>query len=239
MKNWLKWKIFRARLYIENRRNRAYDASHNVETGREELLEEVGVLAGDVKAGNEVYRVTWGWLIKKAMAQLDIDPATYSFIDYGSGKGKAMFMASDYSFKSIIGLEFAPLLHEIAKANCQSYVSPRQKCRSLEPVLTNVLEYTPPRGPIVCFMCNPFDKPTLRAVFDTWRERYEDGEEDIRILYVNMRNVSEVRDVLAAQDWLRPVIQDKRFVLLAPRVDGEVRNDGDRDYADKIAATVG
>jgi len=30
--------------------------------------------------------VTWGSLIKKAMAQLDIDLRRYSFIDYGSGK---------------------------------------------------------------------------------------------------------------------------------------------------------
>ena len=79
-----------------------------------------------------------------------------------------------------------------------------------------MLDYIPPPGPIVCFMCNPFDQTTLRAVFESWRMRYQSGEREIRILYLNMRNVAESANVLREQVWLAPVAQDKRFVLLAP-----------------------
>ncbi len=176
----------------------------------------MGVAADAIGRGNSLYRVTWGWLIKKAMARLDIDPQRYSFLDYGSGKGKAMLMASDLPFKTIIGLEYAKRLHEIATENCRTYRSADQRCHSLQPILADVLDYIPPPGPIVCFMCNPFDETTLRAVFKNWRARYQKGEQEILILYLNMRNIAESANVLREQVWLAPVARDKRFVLLAP-----------------------
>jgi len=215
-KNRMKWKVFQIRLAFEDPRSRAYDRRFNVETAREEPLGDMGVARDAIDRGNSLYRVTWGWLIDKAMAHLDIDPKDYTFIDYGSGKGKAMLMASDRPFKSIIGLEYAKRLHEIAVQNCQAYRSAGQRCYSLQPVLTDVLNYTPPAGPIVCFMCNPFDETTLRAVFDIWRERYQRGDGDIRVLYLNMRNIAESEKVLEKQDWLVPVAKNRRFILLAP-----------------------
>ncbi len=217
MLNRWKWRLFRARLAIEDPRSRAFDLRHGVETAREEPLTEMGVATDAVERGNTLYRVTWGWLIQKAMARLDIDPRRYSFIDYGSGKGKAMLMASDRPFKTIIGLEYARGLHDIAAENCRTYRSANQKCRSFQPILGDALAYDPPPGPLVCFMCNPFDETTLRAVFKNWRTRYEQGEREIRILYLNMRNVAEAADVLGEQDWLRAVARNKRFVVLAPR----------------------
>jgi hypothetical protein len=216
LKNRMKWKIFQTRLAFEDPRSRAYDRSFNVETAREEPLGDMGVAADAIGRGNSLYRVTWGWLIYKAMAHLDIDPEDYTFIDYGSGKGKAMFMASDRPFKTIIGLEYAKGLHEIAVQNCQTYRSADQRCHSLQPILSDVLKYTPPPGPIVCFMCNPFDETTLRAVFDIWRAHYQRGRGEIRILYLNMRNISESETVLGEQGWLVPLARDRRFILLAP-----------------------
>lgn len=213
----LKWRLFRARLAFEDPRSRAFDRRHRVETAREEHLRETGVAPDAIQRGNTIYRVTWGWLIKKAISQLDIDLRRYSFIDYGSGKGKAMLVATDYPFKTIIGLEYAKRLYEIGAENCRKYRSSNQQCHSLEPVLVDVLHYTPPPGPIVCFMCNPFDEATMRTVFDTWRARYEAGEKDIRILYLNMRDVAEIARVLDDQDWLAPVSRNRRFVVLAPK----------------------
>jgi hypothetical protein len=217
----LKWRLFRARLAFEDPRSRAFDRLYRVETAREELLKETGVAPDAVQRGNSVYRVTWGWLIKRAIAKLDIDPRRYSFIDYGSGKGKAMLVASDYPFKTIIGVEYAKRLHDIAAENCRTYHSANQQCHSLEHVLGDALEYTPPSGPIVCFMCNPFDGATLRTVFNIWRARYEGGEREIRILYLNMRSITEAAKVLDNQDWLTPVARNRRFVVLAPKSEFE------------------
>ena len=201
---------------FEDPRSRAFDKRYNVETAREEHLGEMGVSPHATARGNSIYRVTWSWLIEKSLARLDIDPQRYTFIDYGSGKGKSMLIASRHPFKTIIGLEYARRLHDIATENCQKYRSMDQKCYSLQPIWGDVLEYSPPSGPIVCFMCNPFDEATLRAVFESWRMRYQSGEREIRILYLNMRNVAESAKVLGEQDWLAPVAQNRHFVVLAP-----------------------
>src|ERR1700761_2417936 len=91
----LKWKLFQVRLAFEDPRSRAYDRQFNVETAQEEPLGAMGVADGAIARGNSLYRVTWGWLIDKAIKSLEISPQDYTFIDYGSGKGKAMLMAAD------------------------------------------------------------------------------------------------------------------------------------------------
>ncbi len=200
--NRLNWRLFRARLKIEDTFNHAYDAKYNVQTAKEEQLADCGVSREDAQRGNSLYRVTWGWLIRKALRQLHVDHSRYTFIDYGAGKGKAMLMASDYPFRRIIGLEYSEKLHAIAAANCRTYRSPAQKCHALEPILTDVLDYEPPCGPIVCFMCNPFDNATTQAVFDRWRGRHGGQDRDIRIMYLNMRTIREKASVLDEQPWL-------------------------------------
>lgn len=214
----LKWMGFRLRLIIEDRRNHAYDARHNVETAREMPLEAAGVDEDDVRRGNTFYRATWERLIRRAIDQLGIDYSRYAFIDYGAGKGKAMFVAADYPFRRIVGVEYAPHLHAITRRNCENFQSTMQRCFSLETFCGDALTYELPAGPVVCFMCNPFDEATLERVFEAWRERCAAGERDIRILYLNMRNVREVESVLAAQTWLEVEARDTRFVVLAPRL---------------------
>jgi hypothetical protein len=46
--------------------------------------------------------------------------------------------------------------------------------------------------------------------------RYHGGEREIRVLYLNMRNIAESAKVLAEQDWLAPIARNRRFVVLAP-----------------------
>lgn len=213
----VKWTAFRLRLIIEDRRNRAFDAEHNVETAGEMSLEAAGVGKTEVQRGNTFYRATWERLIRRAIEQLGVDYSRYTFVDYGAGKGKAMFVAADYPFKRIVGVEYAPHLHAITRHNCESFRGATQRCFRLEAFCGDALNYELPAGPVVCFMCNPFDQATLQCVFDAWCERSDAGERDIRILYLNMRNVREVEGVLAAQTWLRVEARNSHFVLLTPR----------------------
>lgn len=211
-----RWR-FRLALLLEEPRNRAWDARHGVETASDIGLAAAGVAAADVARGNGLYRVTWTGLIRRALGALDItDHARWTLVDYGSGKGKAMLMASDLPFARIVGVEYAPDLHAAAVANCAAYRSPDQRCRDLQPVLGDVMAYEPPPGPLVVFMCNPFDAATLNAVFARWKARTKAGERDLRIIYCNMRDVAEIAPVLAAQSWLKPVARARQHVVLAP-----------------------
>jgi hypothetical protein len=48
------------------------------------------------------------------MAELEVDHRRYVFLAYGSGKGKALLLASDYPFRRIIGVEYSEPLHRAA-----------------------------------------------------------------------------------------------------------------------------
>src|SRR5712671_731625 len=41
----------------------------------------------------------------------------YNFIDFGSGKGRAMLVASQFHFRQVIGIELNPNLADIAQSN--------------------------------------------------------------------------------------------------------------------------
>ena len=58
---------------------------------------------------------------KHVLAAFDMALEDYTFIDFGSGKGRALLLASEYPFKRIVGLEFSPELHAIAEQNIQRY----------------------------------------------------------------------------------------------------------------------
>ncbi len=64
------------------------------------------------------------------MAALPINFSEFTFVDFGSGKGRALLLASEYPFKKILGLEFSPELHDVAVANIRRYRSESQKCRA-------------------------------------------------------------------------------------------------------------
>jgi hypothetical protein len=68
---------------------------------------------------------------QRVLESFDIALEGLTFIDFGSGKGRTLLMASEYPFRQIIGLEFSPELHRIAESNITRYFSPTQKCRKI------------------------------------------------------------------------------------------------------------
>ena len=48
-----------------------------------------------------------------------INLSEFTFIDIGSGKGRALLMASQYPFQRILGIELLPELHRVAKEEYQ------------------------------------------------------------------------------------------------------------------------
>ena len=59
--------------------------------------------------------------------RLALDYRRFSFVDVGSGKGRALLLASDYPFREIIGVELSPELDRIARANIARYSGGRHR----------------------------------------------------------------------------------------------------------------
>ncbi len=158
-----------------------YDWEHRVNTTsgtdgwRERLL---GVL-------HSPYQPTDAALFQEMMASLPIDFSKFTFVDLGSGKGRALLMASEYPFRRIVGVEILPELHRVAQENLSRYKSESQKCIVLEAICGDAIDFTFPPQPLVLFMFNPLSESGLRRALYKLDKSLDAHPRSVYLLYHN------------------------------------------------------
>jgi len=143
---------------------------------------------------NEYASVHPKWL-SRALSSLAIDYSRYVFIDFGSGKGVPVLMASQYPFKRVIGVEFARELHETAQNNLKLW-RPAIKSGSVEFAWADALEFEIPLEPCVLFFYNPFGAVVLCRVLEKVRESMKICPRDVLIVYINPAHVDAILAVV-------------------------------------------
>jgi hypothetical protein len=131
-----------------------FDLDYHVETAGFVPINNLKTV-GRHRADAVDYQATSPVILRDMLAELSIDFARYTFIDVGAGKGRAILLAAGYSFRKIIGVEFAPSLCDVARRNLETYTGPRL-CTDIEVVCADVDDYEVPPGPIVYFLYNTF-----------------------------------------------------------------------------------
>ena len=163
------------------------------------------VLGEDLKthSPNKIFAAGYGpsseRVLKFIFARLSIAFEDYSFIDYGSGKGRALLIASEYPFERIIGVEFSPGFHEIAQDNIKRYRNKRQACFDLESVCIDAEHFEIPDTPCLIYMYDPFEKEVVKKVIDNIRESYTNNPRRLIIIYYDPVH----REILDAADFLK------------------------------------
>ena len=110
------------------------------------------------------YEPTPSNAFKRVLLHLPIDPADFVFLDYGSGMGRTLLLASEYSFAEVIGVELSERLHRIAQRNLATCSSRSQRCFNRRSVWADAAEYNPPDVNLVVYAFNPFDHTVLARV---------------------------------------------------------------------------
>jgi SAM-dependent methyltransferase len=101
---------------------------------------------------------------RQILDRLQLEFEKYTFIDLGSGKGRALLIASEYPFRAIVGVELSPTLHAIAVANIARYRGAAQQCRNVRSIEADATEFQFPAGPLVVYLWNPFEAPVFTRV---------------------------------------------------------------------------
>ena len=216
LRNEIKWRYFTYRQRAHHQQNLRFDAEHHVETAGDLALDKAGISGDQVRAGNGVYRAITETLFHSALAAVPLPYEQYSFVDVGSGKGKVLFMAADYPFRRVVGIEYSPLLHEAAVKNIASYVSATQRCRDVVSELGDALAYVPPPGPLFFFMFNALAPDLMeRWLAGVDRQAGEDSARAIFVVYTNLRTVREMAPVLKQRVNLQTCRRSGKFVVLA------------------------
>ena len=88
----------------------------------------------------------------------------YTFIDMGSGKGRVLFVAAEYPFRKVIGVEFSNALHAEAMANLKRYRYSGRRCADIEPVHVDARDFEFPDDNLVIYLFNPFGPEVMERM---------------------------------------------------------------------------
>jgi SAM-dependent methyltransferase len=136
------------------------------------------------------YQPTEPALFREMLAGLElaspkIDFREFTFIDIGSGKGRALLMAADYPFQRILGIELLPALHRVAKENVGKYKSDSQKCFAVDCLLGDASEFVFPPEPIVVYLFNPLPESELARMIGNLEQSLREHPRAVFVLYHN------------------------------------------------------
>lgn len=161
-----------------------FDSKFGVKTVPCLRLDELGVVSGDAKfcAFYQAIRPTE---FDAVINRIRIRHEEFFFLDFGSGMGRALLLASDLPFKKIIGIEFSYWLHQTAKENIRKYKNESQKCRDIESIYIDAAQYPIPEEKVVFFFYNPFKPEVLAKVLDNIQKSLEEKPREAFILYYN------------------------------------------------------
>jgi hypothetical protein len=161
-----------------------FDQQFGVDTSGLLAAEELSSNSGHTELYNAGYFGVAPSAFRNMLERLQLAFEQYTFVDLGSGKGRAMLIASEYPFRAICGVEISPRLHAIALDNIALYSNQKQLCPNITAILGDASAYIFPPGPLLVYMWNPFEGPVFTAVLANLERSLALEPRDIIVLYV-------------------------------------------------------
>jgi SAM-dependent methyltransferase len=162
----------------------AWDRIHGVDTAGYIPPEALDVAVTGGTLGNGYGAIGPRFDLGAVLRTSKVDPSGTTFIDLGSGKGRAILLAAELPFARIVGVEYSPELHAIAGRNCAA-VDGADRIRL---ICLDATAYEFPPGPLVVYLYNPFGPPILPAVIENLRRSLIDDPRHVTVLYVNPKH---------------------------------------------------
>jgi predicted RNA methylase len=158
----------------------AFDRRHGTETST-----VFGVRFDDPPAPGQVVRsgAIQPAVMRNIFDNLGVDPGGLTFVDLGSGKGRALLCAAALPFKRIVGVEWSTDLCAIARRNIEIFRSRHSSAPEIEVKCLSVLDYEMPPGPIVVYIFNPFGPTLTRQVFEKIARHAQETAETCLIVF--------------------------------------------------------
>ncbi len=160
------------------------DRIPGVETNRAVYLSALGY-THEHGAGGYAYEAVDEDKFFTTLRSLPIDPSDFCFVDLGSGKGRALFLAAKFGFNKVIGVEFSANLHLQAKKNLEAASRSWPNADRIEIIHGDALDYAPPNTATVLYLYNPFDMEIMSRVLRNWEDSMSTHFHDVWVVYGN------------------------------------------------------
>lgn len=166
----------------------AFDRRYGVDTADIIPLSELNVTTKNWIFGGLYQAVRPEFDFEQILRGLSLPYEESIFVDLGSGKGRAMLLASSVPFKKIVGVEFSAELNRIAEDNLRRWPNEAQRCKEIALICMDAGEYQFPDEPLVLYMYNPFGGPVMEQVVRNVRAAYRRRPRRIVVVYYNPKH---------------------------------------------------
>lgn len=195
----------RCRSWLDTR----FDRRYGVDTGG--LHDDVATLgaSGPHLADANGYEAVQFGVFRTILRTAAIDTSRYVFVDYGCGKGRALLLAAECGFESVVGVELAPALHTVAVRNVEAY---RRRCPGsprIDVCLGDAADLPLPPNNALLFFYNPFREAVCRKVLTNIERAYRQRPRNLVVAYRNPVHAQ----VFDETEFLRPVVRNRIFNL--------------------------
>jgi SAM-dependent methyltransferase len=205
-------------------RQTEFDRRYGVETAATVGLAELGDGLANRDQANHYGAIDAGdfrALVRRAR----IDPRQFTFVDLGSGKGRALILAAELGFRAVVGVEFSPVLHEVALANLEVYRRRAGSKSAIRAVCQDATQYEFPSGPLAVFFYNSFRGPVLEQVLANLAKAAASAQSPIYLLWPGVHWFADIRAILEASPHLTCLVE--RDDARVYRVGAAVSSDSD------------
>lgn len=159
--------------------------------GRVEVAEAAGPGSSEHLANAVFYAPLQYPKFRRLMrAAQPFDPAHYTFIDYGAGKGRALVLASTMGFRRVVGVELFESLCGEARRNIEALAMRDHRAAGIELLCMDAAAYVPPMGNLFCYFYNPFDAVVMAKVLARLDEACRMSPRRIIVAYSNPQHAA-------------------------------------------------
>src|SRR6266481_1386664 len=166
----------------------AFDSKYGTDTASFRDIRDLDAISLPAALFAGRYEPSSAELVRSALDRLQIDPERFTFIDFGSGKGRALLVAAGFPFKEVVGIEFSRELHEIALQNIARIPPALTRADTIRSIHSDVTAFEPPKSDLVCYFYNPFGPPVMAAVAARLAAHHANYGYRIIIIYVDPRH---------------------------------------------------
>jgi hypothetical protein len=171
--------------FLVDLESRRFDRQYHIQTSGDVQSQKMQV-AGNNAAHGVHYNPTTVRAGRRVFQDLPIDDfSQYTFVDFGSGKGRMLFLAAEHPFRRIIGVEYSSYLHDITEQNISSYRNPGQRCSDLASLNIDATSFEFPREKLVLYFFSPFRRPVMEPIIQRLDESVSASPRDVFIVYLN------------------------------------------------------
>ena len=144
--------------------------------------------------------------ILEYLACVDFTP--FTFIDLGSGKGRALLLAAEYPFRRIIGVEVQAKLHGVAEQNLARL---RESSGEIDArsICVDARDFEFPPDPLLVYLFNPFPDYVLSTVMDNLRASIARHPRPVYVIY----NAPFEQQVIERANTLRKMVQTSQYAI--------------------------